>query len=57
MILKSFKNKLKELLSDTNWSEMNDWKPEYKLWAIKGKLRWVDSEEDLIKLIESRIKK
>ena len=53
-ILKVFKDKLKELLLDTNWTETNDWKPEYKLWAIRWKLRWVDSEEDIIKLIEKR---
>ena len=43
---------INEFLINTNWFFMNSWKLEEKLWIIQWRLKWVDNNDELLKLIE-----
>lgn len=43
---------INESLINTNWFFMNSWSLEEKLWIIQWKLKWVDNNDELLKLIE-----
>lgn len=43
---------INESISNTNWFFMNSWKLEEKLWIIQWRLKWVDNNDELLKLIQ-----
>jgi len=43
---------INESLNNTNWFFMNSWRLEEKLWIIQWRLKWIDNNDELLKLIQ-----
>lgn len=43
---------INDAIKDTNWFFMNGWRFEEKLWIIQWRLKWVDNNDELLKMIK-----
>jgi hypothetical protein len=53
---KDLKRLIQDALFDTNWKLMSD-RITYRLGVLKGRLRAIENEEDLVKMVETRKKR
>lgn len=53
---KDLKRLIEDALFDTNWKLMSD-RISYRLGVLKGRLRALENEEDLVKMVETRKKR
>lgn len=43
---------INESINNTNWFFVNSWRLEEKLWIIQWRLKWVDNNDELLKLTQ-----